>query len=192
MESIESLHRAHFQSIETERLILRPFTMEDAPAMFAYTSVPENCRYVRWDAHTEPAQDEEFLREVLERYENHRDFIWGITLRETGQLIGTCRLFDIRPDDGRVEVSYMISPAVQGKGYASEAIRGVIRYAFSVLGFTRVQARCVAENLASERVMQKCGMQLEGVLRCYARMHGKPCDFKVYAIVRDGVEEKIS
>lgn len=191
MGDIETLHRAHFKTIETKRLILRPFTMDDALAMFAYTSVPENCRYLKWDAHTQLVQTEAFLQGVMERYKNHMDFIWGITLRETGELIGTCRLFNLRLDDGCGEVSYMMNPIIQGNGYASEAVQGVILYAFSVLGLCRVQAKCVSENIASERVMQKCGMKLEGVLRHYSKMHGLPCDFKLYAIVSDEVEEGV-
>lgn len=186
MERVEALHRECFQSIKTQRLILRPFAMDDAPAMFEYTSVSENCRYLKWDAHTHLAQTESFIAGVMERYRNHQDFIWGITLRETGHLIGTCRLFDIHVDDGRAEVSYMMNPEAQGKGYASEAVRGVIEYAFHTLGLIRIQARCVAENFASERVMQKSGMQLEGVLRWYANIHGRPWDFKMYAILCDG------
>ena len=187
MESIKTSHREYFRSVETQRLLLRPFTMDDAPAMFEYTSVSENCRYLKWDAHTHLAQAESFLAGVMERYRNHQDFIWGITLRETGRLIGTCRLFDIHMDDGRAEVSYMMNPNVQGKGYASEAVRGVIEYAFNILGLTRIQARCAAENFASERVMQKSGMQLEGVLRRYSNIHGKLWDFKMYAILCDGI-----
>lgn len=190
MELLQILHRDCFCLLETKRLILRPFTMDDAPDMFAYTSAPENCRYLKWDAHTHLAQAENFLAGVMERYQNHTDFIWGITLHETGHLIGTCRLFDIHLDDGRGEVSYMMNPEVQGNGYASEAVCSVIAYAFDILELTRIQARCVAENRASERVMQKSGMQMEGVLRHYSNMHGKPCDFKLYAIVRDGVEEE--
>ena len=189
MESVETLHRERFQSIETQRLLLRPFTVEDAPAMFEYTSVSENCRHLKWTAHTHLAQTESFLMGVMERYRNHQDFIWGITLRETGRLIGTCRLFDIHLDDGRAEVSYMMNPEVHGKGYTSEAVRGVIAYAFHMLALTRIQARCVAENCASERVMQKSGMQLEGVLRHYSNIHGRLCDFKLYAILRDRIEE---
>ena len=189
MVNVEAMHREHFQSLETERLILRPFTMDDAPAMFAYTSIPENCRYLKWDAHTQVAQTQAFLQSVMERYENHQDFIWGVTLRETGRLIGTCRLFDLHLDDGRGEVSYLMLPAVQGSGYATEAVRAVIAYAFQTLGLRRVQARCVAENRASERVMQKSGMECEGLLRRFAKMHGRQYDFKIYAILRDGMEE---
>ena len=83
----------------------------------------------------------------------------------------------------------MMHPAVQGNGYASEAVRAVIAYAFHTLGLCRVQARCVAENCASERVMQKSGMECEGLLRRYAKMHGRQYDFKIYAILRSDMEE---
>lgn len=157
--------------------------------MFEYTSVSENCRYLKWDAHTYLAQTENFLVGVMERYRNHTDFIWGITLRETGRLIGTCRLFDIHLDDGRGEISYMMNPEVQGNGYASEAVHGVVSYAFDILRLTRIQARCVAENGASERVMQKSGMRFEGILRDFTRLRGKSYDYKLYSILRRDIKE---
>lgn len=185
MTQLQQFHQDCFRSLETTRLLLRPFTMADAPAMFAYTSVPENCRYLKWEAHTKLEQAERFLQGVLERYADHTDFIWGIVQKESGRLIGTIRLFDIQVPKGRGEVSYMITPSVQGHGYASEAIREIIEFAFGTLSLTRIQARCVSANIASEKAMKKSGMSFEGLLQKYAWIHGQLCDFKLYACVRD-------
>lgn len=79
----------------------------------------------------------------------------------------------------------MLSQQVHGKGYASEAIKQLIQFAFQRLQLSRVQARCVAENVASEKVMQKSGMEYEGLLKRYAKIHGQFRDFKVYAAIND-------
>lgn len=179
------LHQHYYHALETEQLLLRPFSIEDAEAMFAYTSQPKSFRFLRGDAHRTIDETRQFLEKKVAACEGHSDFIWGICLKKSNTLIGTCRLFNLHLTDLRGEVSYLIAPTVQGCGIASEAVGRVIQYAFEELGLMRVQARCVVNNFGSERVMQKCGMQLEGVLRRSAYIHGAFHDYKLYAIIRD-------
>lgn len=68
MEQLETLHREHFHPIETDRLVLRPFTMEDASAMFSYTSRPENFYHIRRSHHTDIRETEAFLEGAIARY----------------------------------------------------------------------------------------------------------------------------
>ena len=179
---IEDLHRTYFHSLNTPRLVLRPLMPEDAEAMFEYTSCPENFRFLRRAAHQTVREDQVCVNGVLEGYRLHREFVWGICLRENDRVIGTCRMFDIQLEKGCCEVSYLIHSAFQGQGIASEAIRELIRYAFEELGLLQVQARCATENIASERVMQKCGMGKEAVLAHHAEFKGIWFDFYLYSI----------
>lgn len=183
MGELEQLHKDHFRTINTQRLTLRPFIIEDAPDMFAYTSVPENFCYLKRNHHTHIQETEAFLAGATERYRENRDFLWGITLKETGQLIGTCRLFGFDFDQKSAEVSYMASPKFQGRGYVSESVRGLIAYAFGELGLCRIQARCVAENIASERVMQASEMKFEKELYDNGEAFLNKV-FKLYAVMR--------
>lgn len=182
--TVPELHERYFHSLETQRLNLRPLIMTDAEAMFAYTSVPESFQYLRRSAHTSVEEDRAFLRDVLEGYRRHREFVWGICLRDMNDPIGTCRLFDFQPTEGRCEVSYLIHPAYQRHGIVSEAVGRLIRYAFEELNLKMVCARCAAENTGSERVMQKCGMTLEQKLPHCAELHGVWHDFLLYSIKR--------
>lgn len=182
--TIEELHKTHFRELETERLSMRPVRLEDAEDMFAYTSAPENFRYLRRDPHMSAEEDRTFIQNVLEGYRQHREFVWGICFEQKARLIGTCRLFDIRPVEGHCEVSYMIHPAYQRQGAASEAVRRLVLYAFKELCFQRVFARCAAGNIGSERVMQKCGMTMEETLPRHAELHGVWHDFLLYSIKR--------
>jgi len=176
------LHASYFRRLESPRLCLRPLTTEDAEDMFAYTSVPESFRFLKREAHQSAEEDRVFIQNALEGYRQHREFIWGIVLTGEDRLIGTCRLFDISPDENSCEVSYLIRPAVQRRNIASEAVSRLIAYAFEELKLSKVYARCAAENIGSERVMQKCGMRRETVLPHYAELHGRWQDFLLYSI----------
>ena len=186
--ALQIFFQKHYRTIETERFVLRPLTLKDAPAMYAYTSCPDNFKYLKKSTHTTIEEDDAFLRKVVNSYKTYSDFIWGISRKENLSLIGTCRLFNFHLDDQNAEVSYMIHPAFQRQGVATEAVKALISYCFEELGFVRVQARCVAGNIGSERVMQKSGMQYEGLLRASAKIHGRFEDFKLYAILNDKME----
>lgn len=183
--TIASLHKDHFHKLETLRLHLRPLTIEDAKDMFAYTSIPDNFRFLKRESHQSVEEDCAFIQNVLEGYRQHREFIWGITMRAEGGVIGTCRLFNLRLEEQSCEVSYMIHPAHQGQGIASEAVGRLIRYAFEDLDVQKVFARCAAENIGSERVMQKCGMTKEETLFHCIKMKGTLWDFVLYSIQRN-------
>lgn len=185
--TVSELHKACFHELETDRLRLRPLVLEDAGAMFEYTSVPENFRFLRREPHRSPEEDEAFIQNVLEGYRQHREFVWGISLKETGRLIGTCRLFDFQMEAGSCEVSYMLHPQHQRRGITSEAVGRLIRYAFEELEFHEVFARCAASNTGSEQVMRKCGMKREAFLPHEAELHGVWCDFLLYAIKKSEV-----
>lgn len=181
----QQLHMRHFHTLESARLLLRPLREADAEAMFAYTSQPESFRFLRRDPHRSVQEDLEFIQRAEEGYRTHKEFIWGIEEKESGALVGTCRLFGLSAQDGRGEVSYLMHQTYRRRGYTSEAISRVIRYAFDEIGLHRVQAHCVSGNIGSERVMQKCGMQLEGEQRESVCFHGRYENIKTYSIIRE-------
>ena len=182
--TICELHKKAFGKIESEHLVLRPLTMEDAEDMFDYTCREESFRFLRGNAHKSVEEDRIFLSKVLNSYEKNDDFVWGICRHNDNRVIGTCRIFDINLMDQRCEISYLVNPAYQGCGIATEVVSTLIRYAFYTLGFHRIQARCVVENVGSERVMQKVGMEMEGLMRSFAKIHGVYQDYKIYAVIR--------
>lgn len=183
--TIYQLHKERYHALCSERFILRPLRLEDAEDMFAYTSKAESFIFLRGTAHISIEQTKTFLRKAVQAHADHNDFIWGICEADTARLIGTCRLFNISLTDKSGEVSYLVHPDVRGKGVASEAVRRVIQYAFEELDLVRIQAHCVVNNFASERVMQRCGMRQEGVLRKYACIHGEFLDYKLYAAIKE-------
>lgn len=171
--------------LETERLLLRRMTPDDAGAMFAYASDPEVTRYVIWDTHRSVKDSESFLRFAAEGYESGNFGGWGVVLKENGAFIGTCGLdAGYEPEHDRAELGYVLSREYWGRGLTPEALRAVIAFGFDKLRLNRIQARCIADNTASARVMVKAGMSYEGTLRESERIEGAYRDMKVYSILR--------
>lgn len=180
---------ANLPEIETRRLLLRRMTGGDARDVFEYASDPEVARYVMWEAHRSIRDSKSFLNRMSEGYERGEQFSWGIVHKESGRLIGTCG-YDRSwiPEHRRAELGYALSPEYRGQGLMTEAVRVVIKFGFEKMGLNKIVARCFAENLASEKVMQKSGMSYEGTQREHVFVKGSYRDLKVYSILRGEYE----
>jgi ribosomal-protein-alanine N-acetyltransferase len=171
--------------LETQRLLLRKMRLDDADAMFAYASDPEVTRYVLWDTHRSIKDSESFLRFATEGYERGDFGGWGIVLKDSGAFVGTCGIdAGYAPEHARGELGYVLSREQWGKSLMPEAARAVIRFGFRRMGLNRVEARCIAENTASARVMEKVGMTYEGTLREREFIKGAYRDMRLYSILR--------
>ncbi len=176
---------ANLPELETQRLLLRKMRPDDAAAMFAYSSDPEVARYVLWDAHRSIEDSEAFLLFAVEGYERGDFGGWGLVLKSSGAFIGTCGIdAGYAPEHARAEIGYVLSRDQWGRGLMPEAVRAVIRFGFARMGLNRLQARCIAENDASARVMEKAGMSYEGTLRESEYVKGAYRDMKLYSILR--------
>jgi RimJ/RimL family protein N-acetyltransferase len=171
-------------TLETTRLILRKMTPSDAEAVFAYASDPEVTRHVVWDAHRSIEDSETFLRSVVGGYENAQAIDWGIVYKGNGRFVGGCGIAGWDPDHARAEVGYVISREYWGRGLVPEAVRAMLAFGFERLGLNRIEARCIAENAASARVMEKVGMTYEGTLRQREFIKGAPRDIKIYSVLK--------
>jgi ribosomal-protein-alanine N-acetyltransferase len=171
--------------LETERLLLRKMRLDDARAMFAYASDPEVTRYVLFETHRSIEDSQAFLRLVVEGYERGDFGGWGVVLKDSGAFVGTCGVdYGYAPEHARAELGYVLAREHWGKGLVPEAVRAVIRFGFGRMELNRIQARCIAENTASARVMEKAGMTYEGTLREYQLIKGAYRDMKFYSILR--------
>jgi ribosomal-protein-alanine N-acetyltransferase len=99
------------------------------------------------------------------RYQAGQVAPWGVELKSTGQIIGTCDYVWWHPQHACAEIGYALSRAYWGRGLMTEAVRAIMQFGFARMHLNRIQAMCMVKNLSSERVMQKAGMQLEGTLR---------------------------
>jgi ribosomal-protein-alanine N-acetyltransferase len=174
---------APIPTLETERLRLRPFTLDDEAAVFALVSDPEIARFVRFEAHRTPAETRAFLELVQQHYRRGYAFAWAIVLREDGRLIGSCGFVSQAGERKSAEIGYWLGKPYWGKGYAVEAARALVRLGFEQMGLERVEAKCFLENRAGQRVIEKLGMKFEGTDRS-EMIKGEYPELRVYGITK--------
>lgn len=179
------------QRIETERLILRPFVMADASAMYEnWASDPEVTKYVTWPAHSSIEITRMVLRDWTEGYERPDRYNWGIVLKEDGRLIGNISVVHLHEHVDACEIGYCMGKNWWGGGIMTEALRAVVDHLFENVGFNRISARHDPRNIGSGRVMQKAGMTYEGTLRQVDRNNMGVCDASYYSILRSEWDKK--
>ena len=172
-------------TLETDRLILRKMTPDDAEAVFAYASDSEVSRYVLWETHRSIEDSRAFLDLTTSKYESGGEPDWGIVYKGDHHFVGTCGIVSWEPYHARAELGYALSRDYWGRGFMAEAVRAIISFGFKKMNLNRIEARCIAENVASARVMEKAGMLYEGTLRQRELVKGEHRDMKVYSILRD-------
>ena len=171
--------------LETERLVLRPFTLADAPDVFVYASDPKVTDFLFWGPHERLQETEEYLTAVLRQYETGEDGPWGIALRETDKIIGNIHLMDMDAKHCKAEVGFVLARAYHNQGIMTEALKAVLEFALGELGLNRVEGFCAVDNQSSGAVMRKAGMIREGRLREYLFLKGAFRDFNVYSKLTD-------
>jgi ribosomal-protein-alanine N-acetyltransferase len=172
-----------FPTLNTPRLILRALRMDDLHDLYEYASDPEIDRYTPWSRYGSLAEARADLAHYVQQYETGTMPVWGIEHRADRKLIGICN-FRWHPHHRRAETGYTIARHYWGQGLAVEAVQAIITFGFAKMDLVRIEAVCMLGNTASERVMQKVGMQFEGVLHSYQIWRGTPQHLRMYAIVR--------
>jgi ribosomal-protein-alanine N-acetyltransferase len=177
-------------SLETDRLVLRKMTLDDAEAIFAYASEHEVSRYTLWETHRSIEDSRAFLELVIQKYESGGEPDWGIVYKGDHRFVGACGLVDWEAEHARAEVGFVLSREYWGRGLMPEAVRAMFSFGFERMNLNRVEARCIVENAASARVMEKAGMAYEGTLRQREYIKGAYRDIKLYAILKEEFRER--
>jgi len=171
--------------VQTERLILRPVEEGDYTAIFEYARDPDVAKYTTWEAHKNIEDSKAHVRFILKRYKENKPSNWVVILKDGNRLIGTCGFVSEFRSNNRAEVGFAISKDCWNMGYVTEALKKALEFGFKTIGYNRIEAICDVENTASAKVMEKCGMKFEGVLRQYIVKHGQFRDVKSYAVLRE-------
>ncbi len=147
--------------LETQRLYLRLFTEEDASLLLELNSDPDVTKYTL-DPMYDLVQAQEVLQNViLPQYALYGLGRWATHRREDGQFIGWCGL-KRRPAQNEVDLGYRFMKKYWGRGYATEAAYACLHYGHGKLGLSHIVGRALPGNLASLRVLEKCGMTYRG------------------------------
>jgi len=174
-------------SLATDRLILRPLTQDDAPALAAHCAPIEIAMQTRTIPHpyppeAAPAAIERFTRS----WTDGTGAVFAATLRDTGRFIGVCGLH-VFPEQHHAEIGYTISMDHWGRGYATEAVLALLRYGFEGREppLNKLWAGWYIDNPASGRVLEKVGMKQEGVQRQHAYRFGRYRDVVLVGMLRE-------
>ncbi len=169
-------------AIETERLVLREFTVDDYEAAHAYASDPRVVEYMSFGPNT-PEDTRQFLRRAIEKQRQSPRTGYTLALTIGGELIGGCGLTVTDAKLGEGEIGYCMRPEFWGRGVGTEAAGALIGFGFKELGLHRIIAKCDPMNVASWRIMEKNGMHREGRLIENVKIRGEWRDSLLYSIL---------
>lgn len=183
---MELMHKGT-QTIITERLTLRRFTIEDNENVFnKWAGSLENSRFVMRYPHKDVVETKQMLLNYIDNYNEANYYMWGIIFNN--ELIGYICGNEINEEIKSICIGYCITKSCWNKGITTEATIAVINYFFS-LGFNRVFSYHNPLNPASGKVMLKSGMKFEGTIRGGSLLDGEICDCLQYSILKsDNIE----
>ncbi len=177
------------QTLATKRLTLRRFTIDDAESMYYnWASDPEVTKYLTWPTHTNVEETQQVIRQWESDCEKEDCYQWAIELNEIEQPIGSISAVKVTDEIEAVEIGYCIGKDYWHHGYTSEALAEVMRFFFEEVGANRICAAHDTKNPNSGKVMEKCGMSLEGVCRKAGRNNTGIVDIALYGKVKTAVE----
>ncbi|GEL05489.1 GNAT family N-acetyltransferase [Rummeliibacillus stabekisii] len=169
-----------FPTLETDRLILREITYDDAQEIFSCFSNHDLLRYYGQEPLESIEQAKGLVDFFAKSFEEKKGIRWGIEVKGEKRLIGSVGFNAWSPKHKRAELGYEVHPDYWRKGYMSEAVEKILSFGSQDLGLTRIGAVVFIENTASNNLLSKMGFELEGTLKNYMYQNGKPYDTFVY------------
>jgi len=173
------------ERVETSRLTLRPPVPEDAEAIYHnYATDRLVTRYLHWQPHETITETKAFIKRCKNVWIAGTAFPWVLCLKETGEVIG---MIELRIEDHRADLGYVLARDYWEKGFATEAAKLIVEWAIAQPTIYRVWAVCDVDNHPSARVLEKIGMQREGILHrwlFHPNVDKAPRDCYVYSITK--------
>ena len=148
--------------LETERLVIRPMEPDDAAGLFEMLRDPSTWEFIGEQNVSTLDDARELVARKAVYNEEHGFSMWTVIEKASGRPVGDCGL-QLLEDGPEVELGYHMGPLYRGRGYTTEAAHACLRYGFEELGLERIVAIAWPENVASWRVMEKCGMRRVGL-----------------------------
>jgi len=172
-------------TFETQRLRLRQPLVSDAHDIFKnYAQDPLTTRYVVWRPHANIQETKVFLDRCQRGWTAGDEFPWAITVKGEDEVIG---MVGLRVEGFKAELGYILGRPWWGRGFVTEAASAVVSWTMAQPRIFRLYAMCDIDNPASARVLEKLGMQCEGVLRrttIHPNVSDEPRDSYCYSIVK--------
>lgn len=177
------------EQLPTERLIARRLCTEDALEIFkAYASDERVARYMTWPVATEVAHVHGFVSSALESWSAGTAYDFAVVEQASGEVVGGCGMHQFnKGNDSHFVFGYCFSPRVWGRGYATEIARAMVKWFDGCDDVIRFAAWVDLDNPASARVLEKAGLEREGILRrwiVHPNLGSTPRDVFVYSKVK--------
>lgn len=178
------------QTLETNRLILRRFRIDDADDMFKnWASDAEVTKFLTWPPHVDVNLTRALLDDWIDKYSDPAYYNWVIELKEIKEIIGNISVVKLNERTEAAYIGYCMGKAWWGRSIMPEALDAVIKYLFAEVGLNRVAACHDSNNPKSGRVMDKAGMKQEGVLRSAGINNQGICDEVWHSILKSEYEK---
>ena len=184
------MNKLETKTLETERLILRRFTLEDASDMYKnWASDKETSKFLDWDVHESVDVTKSVIECWIDEYKSG-SLNWVVELKEANEIIGSITVVYFNKKHLNAEIGYCYGSKYWGNGYATEALRRVIDFLLNDCEMHLVEARHISGNPASGRVMQKAGMIKEATLRDRKinKFTKELNDLVIYSITKDEIK----
>lgn len=171
--------------LETERLILRKFNVNDAQKMFDNWATNSNVtKFLTWQPHANVEVTKAVLNDWISKYNEENFYQWAIVIKDKNEPIGSLSVVRINEDVNETEIGYCIGEQWWGQGFTAEAFKRVIDFLFNEVGVKRICAKHDVNNPNSGKVMVKCGLKHEGILKRAGKNNdNNACDLAIYSIL---------
>ena len=169
--------------LTTDRLVLRRHIEEDAVLLYQNFGLdPEMFKYSGWNPYASKEAAEEAVRQFIDSYDDNHFYGWAIEY--DGRLTGTIGAYDYDPETDSIEIGCSIERKSWGKGFAGEAVKAVIRYLTEQEGIRCVKAWCAADNVGSQKIMERAGMNHVSTEKDALEIEGQKYDKLNYTVDR--------
>lgn len=172
-----------FPVLNTERLLLRQMSMDDAPRILALRSDEQVMRYLGRRKMQTLDEAEQLIKGILESYNEKDAVLWGICLKDGNTLLGTVCLWNIQHDNYRAELGYILDAAHWRKGILSECLDAVLPYGFDTMHLHSLEAHVSPKNIASIKLLEKYGFVKEAYFKENFYFNGAFEDTAVYSLL---------
>ena len=174
------------QTVDLERLTLRPFRYADDNDMLAYWVSDSQVQSLYLEpTYTNKEEVKELLEKYISSYKRPDYYRWAIVEKKSNTCIGQVAIFLVDDKNHFCEIEYALGRAFHRKGYATEAVKAVLNLSFCKVNFHKVQVSHMDGNIASQGVIKKCGFTYEGTLRDFFFIDGKYVNRLYYSILKD-------
>ncbi|NLL65320.1 MAG: GNAT family N-acetyltransferase [Clostridiaceae bacterium] len=179
--------------IETERLILRPFNINDIEFAFNnWTNDEKVTEFLRWSTHKDISVTQKILKEWINSYTEKNYYQWAIELKEIAEPVGAISVVGMNEKIDMVQIGYAIGSKWWNKGITSEAFKAIIPFLFEEVKVQRIESQHDPNNPNSGKVMLKNGLTFEGILRHADWSNKGIVDASIYSLLAEDYFNKKS